>query len=114
MRERGGLAAVLPGINRENIMRIIATASALALLTLGSVGAAEAKGCIKGAIIGGIAGHYLAERGVVGAVAGCLGGRYLANRDARRQRDVDYGSRVQPRDTGYGQAQGSPRRNYSY
>ncbi|MCJ2047411.1 hypothetical protein MKK58_23140 [Methylobacterium sp. J-078] len=95
-------------------MRIMATASALALLTFGSVGAAEAKGCIKGAIIGGIAGHYLAERGVVGAVAGCLGGRYLANRQARRQREIDYGSRVQPRDTGYGPGQGSGRRSYSY
>ncbi|WP_264048765.1 hypothetical protein [Methylobacterium flocculans] len=95
-------------------MRIIATASALALLTFGSVGAAEAKGCIKGAIIGGIAGHYLAERGVVGAVAGCLGGRYLANRQARRQREVDYGARVRPRDAGYGQGQAYPRRNYSY
>ena len=95
-------------------MRIIATASALALLTFGSVGAAEAKGCIKGAIIGGIAGHYLAERGVVGAVAGCLGGRYLANRQARRQREIDYGSRVQPRDTGYGPVRGDGRRSYSY
>ena len=95
-------------------MRIIATASALALLTFGSVGAEEAKGCIKGAIIGGIAGHYLAERGVVGAVAGCLGGRYLANRQARRQREIDYGSRVEPRGTGYGQPASGPRRNYSY
>lgn len=95
-------------------MRIIATASALALLTFGSVGVAEAKGCIKGAIIGGIAGHYLAERGVVGAVAGCLGGRYLANRQARRQREIDYGSRVEPRGTGYGQPASGPRRNYSY
>lgn len=95
-------------------MRIIATASALALLTFGSVGAAEAKGCIKGAIIGGIAGHYLAERGVVGAVAGCLGGRYLANRQAKRQREIDYGSRVEPRGAGYGQYQGPTRRNYSY
>ena len=49
--------------------------SALAVVTLLSVGTAEAKGCIKGAIIGGIAGHYLAEPGVVGAVAGCLAGR---------------------------------------
>lgn len=95
-------------------MRIIATASALALLTFGSVGAAEAKGCIKGAIIGGIAGHYLAERGVVGAVAGCLGGRYLANRQARRQREIEYGSRVRPRDAGYGPVRGDGRRSYSY
>ncbi|GJD81776.1 hypothetical protein [Methylobacterium gregans] len=90
-------------------MRIAVKASAIAIVTLMSVGAAEAKGCIKGAIIGGVAGHYLAERGVVGAVAGCLAGRALANRQARR--DVDYGSRV--RDPGYGPG-GYPRRNYSY
>jgi outer membrane lipoprotein SlyB len=94
-------------------MRIVGHASAIALATLLSVGAAEAKGCIKGAIIGGIAGHYLAERGVVGAVAGCLTGRYLANRKARRN-EIEYGSRVQPRDTGYGPSPAYPRRSYSY
>ena len=93
-------------------MRIVTSASALAIVTLLSTGAAEAKGCIKGAIIGGIAGHYLAERGVVGAAAGCLGGRYLANR--RAQREVDYGARVQPRGTGYGPAPANPRRGYNY
>ena len=89
-------------------MRIVSTLSAVALATLVSAGAAEAKGCIKGAIIGGLAGHYLAERGVVGAVAGCLGGRDLANRKARREREIDYGSRVQQRGGGYGQ------RGYTY
>ncbi|KMO37977.1 hypothetical protein VQ02_12405 [Methylobacterium variabile] len=88
-------------------MRIVAKASVVAIVTLMGIGAAEAKGCIKGAIIGGIAGHYLAERGVVGAVAGCLAGRALAKR--RAQRDIDYGSRVRSRDAGYG-----PRRSYSY
>ncbi|MFE1602640.1 hypothetical protein [Methylobacterium sp. ID0610] len=93
-------------------MRLVGQASVIAVVTLMSVGAAEAKGCIKGAIIGGLAGHYLAERGVVGAVAGCLGGRYLANRQARRE--IDYGSRVQPRNSGYGPPQAYPRRSYSY
>lgn len=93
-------------------MRPVIHVSAIALVTLMCVGAAEAKGCIKGAIIGGLAGHYLAERGVVGAVAGCLGGRYLANRQARRE--IDYGARVQPRGTGYGQPQAYPGRDYSY
>ncbi len=90
-------------------MRIAVKASAIAIVTLMSVGAAEAKGCIKGAIIGGVAGHYLAERGVVGAVAGCLAGRALAKRQARRE--VEYGSRV--RDPGYG-PRGNPRREFSY
>ncbi|MDP4023890.1 hypothetical protein Q8W71_14760 [Methylobacterium sp. NEAU 140] len=94
-------------------MRTVATASVFALITALSVGAAEAKGCIKGAIIGGIAGHYLAERGVVGAVAGCLAGRALAKRQA--QREIDYGARVQPRGAGYGPPAGyDGRRSYGY
>jgi hypothetical protein len=70
--------------------------------------AAEAKGCIKGAIVGGVGGHYIgrgissleearaARRGtvpgavarhrrwptVVGAVAGCVAGREAAHRRA--------------------------------
>jgi outer membrane lipoprotein SlyB len=94
-------------------MRKVGQAAIITVVTLMGIGTAEAKGCIKGAIIGGLAGHYLAERGVVGAVAGCLGGRYLANRQARR-REIEYGSRVQPRDTGYGTPQAYPRRSYSY
>jgi hypothetical protein len=57
---------------------------------------AEAKGCIKGAIVGGLGGHYVG-RGmsslgenragrwptIVGAVTGCAVGRYEANRRAR-------------------------------
>lgn len=89
-------------------MRIVTQASALVVVTLLSVGTAEAKGCIKGAIIGGIAGHYLAERGVVGAVAGCLAGRALANR--RTRREIEYGSRVQSRSVGSNAAQAYPRR----
>ena len=95
-------------------MRLVGHAAVLAIVTLMSSGAAEAKGCIKGAIIGGLAGHYLAERGVVGAVAGCLGGRYLANRQARRQREIDYGSRVQPRGTEYGSPRTYGQRSYGY
>ena len=93
-------------------MRILATALALTVMTGIGAGTAEAKGCIKGAIIGGVAGHYLAERGVVGAVAGCLAGRALANRRARRE--VDSGSQVQPRGAGYGGGQAYPSRNYRY
>lgn len=66
-------------------MKIISTAVAPVGLTFVGVGQAEAKGCIKGAIIGGVAGHHLANRGVVSTVAGCLGGRYIASRNSRQQ-----------------------------
>jgi hypothetical protein len=42
--------------------------------------AAEAKGCIKGAIIGGAAGHFTVHHGLAGAAAGCVIGRHEANR----------------------------------
>lgn len=62
-------------------MRILTAATAMAVVTLVGVGPVEAKGCIKGAIIGGAAGHYLANHhGVIGAVVGCIAGRYGATR----------------------------------
>jgi hypothetical protein len=53
-------------------MRKVIVCTALAL-TVG-MAAAEAKGCIKGAIVGGVGGH-----GVLGATAGCVTGRHAAN-----------------------------------
>jgi hypothetical protein len=37
---------------------------------------ADAKGCIKGAVVGGIAGHHA----VIGAVSGCIIGHHLAKK----------------------------------
>jgi hypothetical protein len=58
--------------------------------------AAEAKGCIRGAIVGGLGGHFVGrglEAGtarpagrwptILGAATGCVVGRYEANRRAR-------------------------------
>jgi uncharacterized protein YcfJ len=41
--------------------------------------AAQAKDCIKGAIVGGVAGH-IAGHGKVGAAAGCVIGHHEANK----------------------------------
>jgi hypothetical protein len=41
---------------------------------------ADAKGCIKGALVGGAAGHLAGHHGVLGAAAGCLVGRHEANK----------------------------------
>jgi hypothetical protein len=41
---------------------------------------AQAKGCIKGAFIGGTAGHFAGHHGLLGAAAGCVVGRHEANR----------------------------------
>jgi hypothetical protein len=57
----------------------------LGLATLGLAATAmpaDAKGCIKGALIGGIAGHYASHHGVLGAAAGCVVGHHMAKRHA--------------------------------
>ncbi len=40
--------------------------------------AAFAKGCLKGAALGAVAGHYAHGHAVKGALAGCVAGHYVA------------------------------------
>jgi outer membrane lipoprotein SlyB len=65
-------------------MKTIATLFAVAVLTL-AANAADAKGCLKGAAVGGVAGHYAGRHGVIGAVAGCAYGRHRAKDQDRQQ-----------------------------
>jgi hypothetical protein len=53
--------------------------AAACLLALASISPAQAKGCIKGAIVGGAAAH-LAGHGRLGAAAGCMIGHHEANK----------------------------------
>jgi hypothetical protein len=46
---------------------------------------AAAKGCLKGAAIGGVAGHFAGHHGVLGAGAGCIIGHHEANKQARER-----------------------------
>lgn len=46
-------------------------------LAFGMTSEAQARGCIKGAIVGGVAGH-LVNHGKAGAVAGCAIGHHRA------------------------------------
>lgn len=73
-------------------MKRLLVVSAVALAaTLASQGA-QAKGCLKGAAVGGVAGHYVGGgHGVLGAAAGCLVGRHQANK-----RDKQAGQQAQP------------------
>jgi hypothetical protein len=54
-----------------------------------------AAGCLKGAVIGGVAGHYVGHHGVLGAGAGCLIGHHEATKHAReraeRERAYEHG-----------------------
>jgi hypothetical protein len=63
---------------------LIAAAAILAVVGLSS-GPSEAAGCVKGAVIGGIAGHFVGH-GLLGAGAGCAIGHHEADR-----RDQDRG-----------------------
>jgi hypothetical protein len=57
----------------------------VALALAAGITSADAKGCIKGALVGGVAGHYTVHHGWLGAAAGCVIGRHEANRRARLQ-----------------------------
>jgi len=57
------------------------------IIALSPVGSAEAKGCLKGAAVGGVAGHYSGHHGLLGATAGCIIGRHEANKRDRLQKN---------------------------
>jgi outer membrane lipoprotein SlyB len=75
---------------------IVIAAGALLAATALSMAPADAAGCLKGAVVGGVAGHYMHHHGVLGATAGCLIGRHEANKQARQQ-----GQQNQTANTGY-------------
>ena len=60
---------------------VLALVSSLALFSQ----AVEAKGCLKGAAVGGAAGHVAGGHGVAGAGVGCLVGRHRANKKAKQE-----------------------------
>jgi hypothetical protein len=57
------------------------------VLVLASISCAEAKGCLKGAFVGGIAGHVATRHGVMGALAGCYVGWHNAKRNAQIEKN---------------------------
>src|SRR3954447_6419043 len=84
----------------ESKMKGLVIASALVLgAMLLPTGQAQAKGCIKGALVGGTAGHFMGHHGVLGAMAGCAVGHHRA---AKHERNTDtaprsgYGSSAAP------------------
>ncbi len=66
-------------------MKIVITCASLAVAAALSTSAADAKGCIKGALIGGAAGHFVHHHGLIGAAVGCWIGRHEANKRAREE-----------------------------
>lgn len=68
---------------------VMVTAALLAAVAVLPIASANAAGCIRGAVVGGVAGHYLGHHGLLGAGAGCLIGRHHANKTAREQEMQD-------------------------
>jgi outer membrane lipoprotein SlyB len=53
---------------------------------IGLASPALAKGCLKGAAVGGVAGHYVGKgHAVAGAAVGCWAGHHRAKVAAQRQ-----------------------------
>jgi hypothetical protein len=61
--------------------------------------AAGADGCIKGAAVGGVAGHLAGHHGVAGAALGCAVGHHRAKmkeKEAARAQAAPQGNPVEP------------------
>ncbi len=67
---------------------LIPAALSLAVAAAWPLSSAQAAGCLKGAVVGGVAGH-LAHHGVLGAVAGCAIGHHEASKHAKHVREVN-------------------------
>jgi uncharacterized protein YcfJ len=70
--------------SREIRMRFVLAAVTAALLLTAQTVTADAKGCIKGALVGGAAGHMVGH-GKMGAAAGCVVGHHNANKKQQQQ-----------------------------
>lgn len=62
--------------------------SALVVALAFSYGTVEAKGCLKGAAVGGVAGHVVGHHGLLGAAAGCAVGHHEAAKQAKEDKQT--------------------------
>ena len=74
--------------------KLMVTVLALSLTAGVMSSAANAAGCLKGAAVGGVAGHFAGHHSVLGAGAGCVIGHHEASKHARQQatQNQGYGS----------------------
>jgi hypothetical protein len=56
----------------------------------------QAAGCLKGAAIGGVAGHFAGHHGLLGAGAGCIIGHHEASKHVREGAEQDRASGNRP------------------
>jgi outer membrane lipoprotein SlyB len=68
----------------ETTMKIKFTLAFAALALTLAAGQSHAAGCLKGAAVGGVGGHFVGSgHAVLGAAGGCLVGRHMANKKAK-------------------------------
>jgi hypothetical protein len=78
------IARVIVKLTLEGEMKALIGCAAI-IFALATVTSVEAKGCLKGAAVGGVAGHFAGHHGVLGAAAGCVVGRHEANKRDKMQ-----------------------------
>ena len=59
-------------------MKVRIHAVALLMSLMGAAGIASAKGCLEGAAVGGVAGHFAGRHTVLGGAVGCAIGHHRA------------------------------------
>jgi hypothetical protein len=64
---------------------LVPAALAFSIATGWVAASADAAGCLKGAAVGGVAGHLAGHHGVLGAGAGCIVGHHEATKAAREK-----------------------------
>jgi hypothetical protein len=76
----------------KSILMLAALALALGLGAGLTPAPVQAAGCLKGAAVGGVAGHFAGHHGLLGAGGGCIIGRHEANKHARERVEQDRAS----------------------
>ena len=65
-----------PEVNMRKLVLVLALSLPLTAVSV----QADAKGCLKGAAVGGVAGRVVKHHGLIGAAIGCAVGRHRANK----------------------------------
>src|SRR6202163_3320217 len=89
-----GVACLPSPATEETQMKLMLIPATFAVLAAAGWTAApvQAAGCLKGAAVGGVAGHYAGHHGVLGAGAGCVIGHHEATKHAREKAQQQQGS----------------------
>jgi outer membrane lipoprotein SlyB len=81
----------------ETTIKIKFTLAFAALALTLAAGQSHAAGCLKGAAVGGVGGHFVGSgHAVLGAAGGCLVGRHVANKKAKEDAAAKKNAQVAP------------------